>query len=395
MRSDRIKVGFERAPHRSLLKATGVTDEDMRKPFIAVVNSYIDIIPGHVHLQKFGQVVKEAIREAGRATLGQGENASGLSLKLTGAPVKQLEIRNAVERDRLEAAGHDWARLAAEHDDVVPVTEFALPATRARAILELFPDLSVVAAPLNSLPSMGRHLVAELCDMWAFALAAWFLFGHSRSSTHDPDAVPRAITPRGDLVYFGVADEEDEGQPRWGFIEAAQEGPECRRRGAGDIGIEIEVCWNALAPLPGHQRFNRRAELRGRDHGQAAARLHRADRRLDKALQLTELVVDRDSQGLEGPRRRMDPAAARRHDPAHHAAQLAGCPQRSALAARDDRPRHRPGPALLTEVAEDLHQLLQVDPGEEVWLVGSTTGLGNGPCFNQIGGLCMDIQAPA
>lgn len=65
MRSDRIKKGFERAPHRSLLKATGVTDADMRKPFIAVVNSYIDIIPGHVHLQQFGQVVKQAVREAG------------------------------------------------------------------------------------------------------------------------------------------------------------------------------------------------------------------------------------------------------------------------------------------------------------------------------------------
>ncbi|MBN2306017.1 MAG: dihydroxy-acid dehydratase [Anaerolineae bacterium] len=65
MRSDRIKKGFERAPHRSLLKATGVTDDDMRKPFIAVVNSYIDIIPGHVHLQKFGQVVKQAVRDAG------------------------------------------------------------------------------------------------------------------------------------------------------------------------------------------------------------------------------------------------------------------------------------------------------------------------------------------
>ncbi len=60
MRSDRIKKGFERAPHRSLLKATGVTDADMGKPFIAVVNSYVDIIPGHVHLQDFGQVVKEA-----------------------------------------------------------------------------------------------------------------------------------------------------------------------------------------------------------------------------------------------------------------------------------------------------------------------------------------------
>jgi dihydroxy-acid dehydratase len=65
MRSDRIKKGFERAPHRSLLKATGVTDADMSKPFIAVVNSYVDIIPGHVHLQRFGQVVKEAVRAAG------------------------------------------------------------------------------------------------------------------------------------------------------------------------------------------------------------------------------------------------------------------------------------------------------------------------------------------
>ncbi len=65
MRSDRIKKGFERAPHRSLLKATGVRDEDMGKPFIAICNSYIDIIPGHVHLQKFGAFVKQAVREAG------------------------------------------------------------------------------------------------------------------------------------------------------------------------------------------------------------------------------------------------------------------------------------------------------------------------------------------
>ncbi len=67
MRSDTIKRGFERAPHRSLLRATGaIRDEaDWGKPFIAVCNSYIDIIPGHVHLQEFGRIVKEAIREAG------------------------------------------------------------------------------------------------------------------------------------------------------------------------------------------------------------------------------------------------------------------------------------------------------------------------------------------
>ena len=67
MRSDIIKRGFERAPHRSLLRATGAirSEEDFGKPFIAIVNSYVDIVPGHVHLQRFGQVVKEAVREAG------------------------------------------------------------------------------------------------------------------------------------------------------------------------------------------------------------------------------------------------------------------------------------------------------------------------------------------
>jgi dihydroxy-acid dehydratase len=67
MRSDLIKKGFEKAPHRSLLKATGVirSDEDFNKPFIGVCNSYIDLIPGHVHLQEFGRIIKEAVREAG------------------------------------------------------------------------------------------------------------------------------------------------------------------------------------------------------------------------------------------------------------------------------------------------------------------------------------------
>ena len=65
MRSDIIKKGFERTPHRSLLRATGLKDEDFDKPFIGVANSYIDIIPGHFFLQEYGRIVKEAIREAG------------------------------------------------------------------------------------------------------------------------------------------------------------------------------------------------------------------------------------------------------------------------------------------------------------------------------------------
>ncbi len=65
MRSDTVKKGWERTPHRSLLRATGLKDEDFDKPFIGVANSYIDIIPGHFFLQEYGKIVKEAIREAG------------------------------------------------------------------------------------------------------------------------------------------------------------------------------------------------------------------------------------------------------------------------------------------------------------------------------------------
>ena len=65
MRSDTVKKGFDKAPHRALLRATGLQDDDFKKPFVAIVNSYVDIVPGHVHLQDFGKLVKDAVRAAG------------------------------------------------------------------------------------------------------------------------------------------------------------------------------------------------------------------------------------------------------------------------------------------------------------------------------------------
>src|SRR5678816_2411841 len=67
MRSDTIKKGFERAPHRSLLRATGSieSEADWDKPFIAIANSYTDCIPGHAHLNEVGMLVKRLVREAG------------------------------------------------------------------------------------------------------------------------------------------------------------------------------------------------------------------------------------------------------------------------------------------------------------------------------------------
>ena len=67
MRSDTIKSGFEKAPHRSLLKATGAirSSSDYKKPFIGICNSFNELIPGHAHLQELGRIAKEEVREAG------------------------------------------------------------------------------------------------------------------------------------------------------------------------------------------------------------------------------------------------------------------------------------------------------------------------------------------
>ncbi|MBT0159822.1 dihydroxy-acid dehydratase [Candidatus Bathyarchaeota archaeon A05DMB-2] len=65
MRSDTIKKGIERAPHRALLKALGLTDEDIAKPFIGIANSYTTIVPGHIHLNEIAAAVKAGIEAAG------------------------------------------------------------------------------------------------------------------------------------------------------------------------------------------------------------------------------------------------------------------------------------------------------------------------------------------
>jgi len=63
--SDTVKKGFQRAPHRALLHACGLSDDDIEKPFIGIANSFCEIVAGHVHLNQVGRAVKEAVRQAG------------------------------------------------------------------------------------------------------------------------------------------------------------------------------------------------------------------------------------------------------------------------------------------------------------------------------------------
>ena len=65
MRSNVIKKGIEKAPHRSLLKSLGLTDKEIKKPFIGVVNSFNEIVPGHIELRKIADAVKAGVRMEG------------------------------------------------------------------------------------------------------------------------------------------------------------------------------------------------------------------------------------------------------------------------------------------------------------------------------------------
>jgi len=72
MRSDAVKKGVDRAPQRSLLRATGLTDADMEKPLIGIANSWNDVVPGHIHLNELAEEVRKGIIEAGGVPLTFG-----------------------------------------------------------------------------------------------------------------------------------------------------------------------------------------------------------------------------------------------------------------------------------------------------------------------------------
>lgn len=126
MRSDIIKKGFERAPHRSLLRATGSieSESDWDKPFIAIANSYTDCIPGHAHLNEVGMLVKRLVREAGGVpfifnTIGVDDGiAMGHSGMLYSLPSREL-IADCVET-MLKAHCFDGMVCIPNCDKIVP-----------------------------------------------------------------------------------------------------------------------------------------------------------------------------------------------------------------------------------------------------------------------------------
>ncbi|HJF44574.1 dihydroxy-acid dehydratase [Thermophilibacter provencensis] len=112
LRSDAIKRGLARAPHRSLLKADGLTDEELDRPLVAVVSAQNEVIPGHLHLQQVADAVKAGVRMAGGTPLqvntigvcdGIAMNHEGMHYSLTSREVIADSVECAVQGHQFDA----------------------------------------------------------------------------------------------------------------------------------------------------------------------------------------------------------------------------------------------------------------------------------------------------
>jgi len=130
MRSDNIKKGYLRAPHRSLLKAIGLTDEEIKRPIIGIANSANEIIPGHIHLDKITEAVKAGIRMAGGTPLEFGVIGVCDGIAMGHIGMKYSLVSRDIIADSVEimAEAHqfDGIVMVASCDKIVPGMLMAL-----------------------------------------------------------------------------------------------------------------------------------------------------------------------------------------------------------------------------------------------------------------------------
>jgi dihydroxy-acid dehydratase len=155
MRSDIVKKGIERAPHRSLFKAMGYTDEEIERPLIGVVNSYNEIIPGHINLDKITDAVKAGIRMAGGTPVEFGAIGvcDGIAMGHTGMKYS-LATRELIA-DSCEAMG-----LAHSFDGMVfvPNCDKIVPGMLMAAARINVPTVVVSGGPMLSIMKKGKYI---------------------------------------------------------------------------------------------------------------------------------------------------------------------------------------------------------------------------------------------
>ena len=156
MRSDAIKKGIERAPHRALLRALGCTSQDWEKPFIGVVNSFSEIVPGHVHLRTIAAAVKEGIRSRGGVPFevntiavcdGIAMNHEGMKYSL---PSREV-IADSVE---IVARAHAFDALV-----FIPNCDKIIPGMLMAAVRLNVPSIFVSGGPMLAGRSVQNNVI--------------------------------------------------------------------------------------------------------------------------------------------------------------------------------------------------------------------------------------------
>lgn len=158
LRSDAIKKGLARAPHRSLLKADGLTDEELDRPLVAVVSSQNEVIPGHIHLQQIADAVKAGVRLAGGTPLqvntigvcdGIAMNHEGMHYSLTSREVIADSVECAVQ-------GHQFDAMV-----LIPSCDKIVPGMLIAACRLNIPTILVSGGPMLA----GRGRCGEQTDL--------------------------------------------------------------------------------------------------------------------------------------------------------------------------------------------------------------------------------------
>ncbi len=145
MQSDRVKKGIERAPHRSLLKASGYTDEELRRPLIGIANSFNEIIPGHVHLRQIVEAVKAGVRLAGGTPMEFGVIGvcDGIAMNHEGMRYSLVSREIIADSVEIMARAHAFDALV-----LVPNCDKIVPGMLMAALRLNLPAIVVSGGPM-------------------------------------------------------------------------------------------------------------------------------------------------------------------------------------------------------------------------------------------------------
>ena len=161
MRSDTIKKGLHRAPHRTLLRACGVTDEDMERPFIGVANSFTEIVPGHLHLNSVAEAVKTGINNAGGVAFEFNTMAICDGIAMNHEGMRYSLASREIVADTVEsmAMAHQVDGLV-----MIPTCDKIVPGMLMAAARLDIPSIVVTGGPM--LPGEFKGKSVDLIDVY-------------------------------------------------------------------------------------------------------------------------------------------------------------------------------------------------------------------------------------